>query len=72
MCEKPPCPMCKKEMLFVTALMPFVTALPYPRAPQMQKTTFVCYPCNRTWTYALAAEFAALYAESCPPETLAT
>jgi hypothetical protein len=49
------CPKCRNALLFVTAL-------PHPKAPQMRKTTFVCYPCNRTWTYPLAAAVADLYA----------
>jgi uncharacterized protein YbaR (Trm112 family) len=53
--EKAFCPKCKNALLYVTAL-------PYPNAPSMRKTTFVCYRCNRTWTYPLAAEIAELYA----------
>lgn len=49
------CPKCRGGMVYVTAM-------PHPRAPQMQQTTFVCYPCNRTWNYALSSEMAAAYA----------
>lgn len=55
MLEKAPCPKCRSALCYVTAL-------PHPKAPQMRKTTFVCQPCNRTWTYALTAEIAELYA----------
>ena len=53
--EKVVCPKCHSEMIFVTAV-------PHRSAPQMQQTTFVCYPCNRTWNYALSSEMAATYA----------
>ena len=53
------CPKCHGALLYVTAL-------PHPRSAQMRKTTFVCTPCNRTWSYALAAEIAALYATAPP------
>lgn len=53
--EKAVCPRCRRRMVYVTAV-------PHPRAPQMQQTTFVCYPCNRTWSYALSLEMAATYA----------
>jgi hypothetical protein len=32
----------------------------------MRKTTFVCEPCHRTWTYPLAVEIAELYAAEAP------
>jgi hypothetical protein len=50
-----PCPKCHGEMIYVTAL-------PHPKAPQMQKTTFVCYNCNQTRTYSLSLEMAEAYA----------
>jgi hypothetical protein len=53
--ERALCPKCHNSLLYVTAM-------PHPKAPQMRKTTFVCYPCNRTWTYPLIAELAELYA----------
>jgi transposase-like protein len=53
--EKVVCPKCHGEMIFVTAV-------PHRSAPQMQQTIFVCYPCNRTWSYALSSEMAANYA----------
>jgi hypothetical protein len=49
------CPRCRNGMVYVTAV-------PHPRAPQMQQTTFVCYPCNRTWNYALTLDMAIAYA----------
>jgi hypothetical protein len=55
MLEKAFCPKCRSALLYVTAL-------PHPTAPQMRKTTFVCRPCNRTWTYPLTVEIAELYA----------
>jgi hypothetical protein len=41
--------------------MTFVTAVPHPRASEMRQATFVCYPCNRTWNYALSPEMVAAY-----------
>jgi len=55
-----PCPKCHTEMIYVTHL-------PHPLAPQMQLTTFVCYPCNQTRNYALSMEMAFAYAEICAP-----
>jgi len=55
MLETALCPKCRSALIYVTAL-------PHPRAPQMRKTTFVCRPCNRTWTYSLTAEIAEYYA----------
>jgi hypothetical protein len=46
--------------------MIYVTAVPHPNAREMRRTTFVCYPCNRTWTYALSPEMAAAYASHDP------
>jgi hypothetical protein len=48
--------------------MIYVAALPYPNAPNMLKTTFVCRACNRTWNYSLAPEMAARYAAFAPTE----
>jgi hypothetical protein len=49
------CPKCRKDMIYVTAM-------PHPQAPEMRRTIFVCYPCNRTWNYTLSPEIAAAYA----------
>ncbi len=48
------CPKCHCEMAFVAAL-------PHPQSPLMLKTTFLCQPCNRTWTYSLSPEMAERY-----------
>ena len=48
------CPKCGHEMAYVTAV-------PHPKAPQMQRTTFVCYPCNQTRSYMLSAAMAHAY-----------
>jgi transposase-like protein len=55
------CPKCRHDMIYVAAL-------PYPNAPNMLKTTFVCRACNRTWNYSLAPEMAARYAAFAPTE----
>jgi hypothetical protein len=44
----------------------YVTALPHPRALTMRRTTFLCEPCNRTWTYSLSPEMAEAYAAFAP------
>jgi transposase-like protein len=49
------CPKCKCDMIYVTAV-------PHPKGSDMLQTIFVCYPCNRTWNYALSPEMAASYA----------
>ena len=49
-----PCPKCRSEMIFVTAV-------PHTRAPEMRHTTFVCHSCNRTWNYVLSPEMVATY-----------
>jgi len=49
-----PCPKCHSGMAFVVAL-------PYAKSTVMLKTTFVCRPCNRTWSYMLSSEMAAQY-----------
>jgi transposase-like protein len=54
------CPKCRTEMIYVTHL-------PHAQAPQMQRTTFVCYSCNRTRNYMLSTEMAAAYAQSGAP-----
>ena len=54
------CPKCGEPLIYVTSV-------PHPKAPAMQRTTFVCYPCNRTWSYALAPAMAAAYAASAAP-----
>jgi transposase-like protein len=64
------CPKCRAQLIYVTSV-------PHPRSPAMQRTTFVCYPCNRTWSYALAPEMAEAYAASnadngTPPPTSAS
>jgi uncharacterized protein YbaR (Trm112 family) len=49
------CPKCRYDMTYVTSL-------PHPKAPEkMLKTTFVCFRCNRTFSYALSPEMAAAY-----------
>jgi hypothetical protein len=70
-----PCPKCHAEMIYVAAL-------PHPKSPTMRKTTFVCYGCNQTHSYALSEEMANAYAASHgdpllavdaePPATLAS
>ncbi len=49
------CPKCGEQLIYVTSV-------PHPRSPAMQRTTFVCYPCNRTWSYALTPAMATAYA----------
>jgi hypothetical protein len=49
------CPKCGEPLIYVTSV-------PYPKSPAMRRTTFVCYPCNRTWSYALAPVMAEAYA----------
>jgi C4-type Zn-finger protein len=49
------CPKCHHEMTYVTSV-------PHPKAPQMQRTTFVCYRCNQTRSYILSAAMAHAYA----------
>jgi len=56
------CPKCGDPLIYVTSV-------PHPKAPAMQRTTFVCYPCNRTWSYALAPAMAEAYAASAAPAT---
>jgi predicted RNA-binding Zn-ribbon protein involved in translation (DUF1610 family) len=54
------CPKCGEQLIYVTSV-------PHPKAPAMQRTTFVCYPCNRTWSYALAPAMAEAYAAGNAP-----
>jgi len=54
------CPKCGDALIYVTSV-------PHPKSPAMQRTTFVCYPCNRTWSYALAPAMAEAYAASNAP-----
>lgn len=56
------CPKCGQQLIYVTSI-------PYPEAPGMQRTTFVCYPCNRTWNYSLSPAMAAEYAAADAPES---
>jgi hypothetical protein len=44
--------------------MIFVTTLPHPRSPQMQRTTFVCYGCNQTRSYSLSTNMAEAYKQA--------
>ena len=53
--KRAPCPKCRADMTYVTAI-------PHPQAPEMRRTIFVCYPCNRTWNYTLSPEMAEAYA----------
>jgi hypothetical protein len=50
-----PCPKCRTRMAYVTTM-------PHPKAPEMQRTTFVCYICNQTRNYSLSLAMAELYA----------
>ena len=54
------CPKCGEALIYVTSV-------PHPKSPAMRRTTFVCYPCNRTWSYALAPAMAEAYAAGNPP-----
>ena len=54
------CPKCGESLIYVTSV-------PHPKSPAMQRTTFVCYPCNRTWSYALAPAMAEAYAAVAAP-----
>jgi DNA-directed RNA polymerase subunit M/transcription elongation factor TFIIS len=54
------CPKCREQLLYVTSV-------PHPKAPEMHRTTFVCYPCNRTWSYALSPAMAEAYAAAVGP-----
>jgi hypothetical protein len=52
--------------------MIYVTAIPHPTATQMQRTTFVCSPCNQTRAYMLSAAMADAYAAATAAPTAAT
>lgn len=54
------CPKCGEALTYVTSV-------PHPKSPAMRRTTFVCYPCNRTRSYALAPAMAEAYAAGNPP-----
>ena len=58
-----PCAKCRSEMVYVTSM-------PHPNAPEMQRTTFVCYVCNQTRNYSLTPAMAAAYAATSPPIAL--
>jgi transposase-like protein len=51
---KPCCPKCG-------ARMPYVASTPHPQSPQMKRTTFICFTCNRTWSYVLLEDLAKQY-----------
>ena len=48
------CPKCGRDLIYVTTT-------PHTNAPEMHRTTFVCYPCNRTWNYMLSPETAGAF-----------
>jgi hypothetical protein len=52
-----PCPKCHTEMIYVAAL-------PHSKSLTMRKTTFVCYSCKQTRSYALSEEMANAYLAS--------
>jgi hypothetical protein len=52
-----PCPTCRAEMTYVAAF-------PHPKSPTMRKTTFMCYRCNQTRSYALSQEMVNAYVAS--------
>jgi hypothetical protein len=54
------CPKCHTEMRYVTAVS-------HPNAPDMQRTTFVCYTCNQTRTYMLSTVMAGAHASAYNP-----
>ena len=54
------CPKCRIEMIFVTTL-------PHPKAPEMQRTTFVCYGCKQTRSYSLSPAMAQAYEQAARP-----
>jgi RNase P subunit RPR2 len=55
-----PCPKCRTELVYVTTM-------PHPHAPEMQRTTFVCFVCNQTRNYSLSPAMAATYAAASAP-----
>jgi hypothetical protein len=54
------CSKCQNEMIFVASV-------PHPKSPQMRRTTFVCYACNQTRSYALTHAMAEAYAAASAP-----
>jgi hypothetical protein len=52
--------------------MIYVTAIPHPIATQMQRTTFVCFPCNQTRAYMLSVATADTYAAATAAPAAAT
>ena len=58
------CPKCGEPLIYVASV-------PHPKSPAMQRTTFVCYVCNRTWSYALAPAMAEAYAAGAAPAAAA-
>jgi transposase-like protein len=48
------CPKCSRDLIYVTTT-------PHPNALVMRRTTFVCYPCNRTWNFMLSPEMAGAF-----------
>lgn len=55
-----PCPKCRTKMVYVTAM-------PHPKAPEMQRATFACYVCNQTRSYSLSPAMTEAYAAACAP-----
>ena len=55
-----PCPKCRTEMVYVTTM-------PHPKAPEMRRTTFVCFICNQTRNYSLSPAMAEAYAAASAP-----
>jgi len=41
-----PCPKCRADMVLVVVT-------PHPIAPEMERHTYLCTPCNQTKTYVL-------------------
>ena len=52
--------------------MIYVTATPHPTATQMQRTVFLCQPCNETVAYMLSAAMADAYVAATGAPTVAT
>jgi hypothetical protein len=49
------CPKCSEQLTYVTSV-------PHPKFPAMQRTTFLwTTPCNRTWSYTLSPSMAETY-----------
>ncbi len=55
-----PCPKCRTEMVYVTTM-------PHPKAPEMRRTTFVCFVCTQTRNYSLSPAMAEAYAAASTP-----